>query len=195
MKFKEKRRLPSWLDHFNARDMKVLFRCWAAAWVAALLMFIGPTLHTIGTETFFCCIVLFILPPSGILLIFLLGELTLLIGMAVGWAWGVIVMKIALAARSASETQAQLTALQHQASIQANASGQSIASESQILVSNGFMLDARVTAVFFALICIFIYFMVSRILPWIRPTACFIARESRLNAFRMRFSIGAIANK
>jgi hypothetical protein len=78
---KGKRRLPSWLDHFNSQDLKVLFRCWAATWVAALLMFIGPTLHTIGTETFFTCIVLFILPPSGILLIFILGDLTLLIGM------------------------------------------------------------------------------------------------------------------
>ncbi|KAE8361491.1 hypothetical protein BDV27DRAFT_132999 [Aspergillus caelatus] len=156
---KGKRRLPSWLDHFNAHDLKVLFRCWAATWVAALLMFVGPTLHTIGTETFFACIVLFILPPSGILLIFLLGEFTLLIGMSLAWAWGVIVMKAALAARSPSQTQAQLAALQQQASTQANASGQSIASEAHILVLNGFMLDAPVTAVFFVLICLFIYFM------------------------------------
>lgn len=160
---KRNRRLPSWLDHFNGRDLKVLFRCWAAAWVAALLMFINPTLHTIGTETFFACIVLFILPPSGILLIFLLGELTLLIGMNLAWAWGVIVMKAALAARPASETQARLNALQQQAYIQANASGQSIADEVQVLVSNGFMLDAPVTAVFFTLICLFIYFMVGKI--------------------------------
>lgn len=164
-----KRRLPSWLDHFNAQDLKVWFRCWAATWVAALLMFIGPTLHTIGTETFFTCIVLFILPPSGILLIFLLGEFTLLIGMNLAWAWGVIVMKAALAARSASETQAQLTALQQQAAIQANASGQSIASEMHVLVLNGFMLDARVTAVFFVLICLFIYFMVGKIWSRILP--------------------------
>lgn len=157
---KKKKRLPSWLDHFNARDLKVLFRCWAAVWVAVLLMFIGPTLHTIGTETFFACIVLFILPPSGILLVFFLGELTLLIGMNLAWAWGVIVMKAALAARPASETQAQLNALQQLANIQANATGQSIASEAHVLISDGFMLDARVTAVFFVLICLFIYFMV-----------------------------------
>jgi hypothetical protein len=166
---KGKRRLPSWLDHFNARDLKVLFRCWAAAWVAALLMFIVPTLHTIGTATFFACIVLFILPPSGILLIFILGELTTLIGMSLAWAWGVIVMKAALAARSASETEAQLTKLQQQASIQANASGQSIASETEVLILNGFMLDAAVTAVFFVLICLFLYFMVGKIWSRIRP--------------------------
>lgn len=47
------RKLPPWLDHFNARDLKVLFRCSVAAWVASLLMFIGPSLHAIGTATFF----------------------------------------------------------------------------------------------------------------------------------------------
>lgn len=162
---KGKRRLPSWLDHFNSQDLKVLFRCWAAAWVAALFMFIGPTLHMIGTETFFTCIVLFILPPSGILLIFILGDFTLLIGMSLAWAWGVIVMKAALAARSASETRARINALQQQASIQANATGQSIASETHVLVLNGFMLDTQVTVVFFVMICLFIYLMVSRIWP------------------------------
>lgn len=171
MKFKEKRRLLSWLDHFNARDLKVFFRCWAAAWVAALFMFIGPTLHTIGPETFFTCIVLFILPPSGTLLIFILGELTLLIGMNLAWAWGVIVMKAALAARSASETQAQLIALQQQALTLANASGQSIASEAHVLVLNGFMLDAPVTAVIFVLICLFIYLVVGKKWSRIRPIA------------------------
>jgi hypothetical protein len=159
---KTKRRLPSWLNHFHTRDLKVAFRCWAAAWAATLLIFIGPTLRAIGTETFFASIVLFILPPSGILLIFLLGEFTLLIGMCLAWAWGVIVMKAALAARPASETQAQFNALQQQAYINANASGQSVASEANLLVVDGFMLDARVTAVFFVLICLFIYFMVSK---------------------------------
>lgn len=47
------RRIPAWLDHFNARDLKVLFRCSVAAWVASLLIVIGPSLETIGTATFF----------------------------------------------------------------------------------------------------------------------------------------------
>lgn len=46
-------KLPGWLDHFNARDLKILFRCTTAAWVASLLIFIGPSLRTIGTATFF----------------------------------------------------------------------------------------------------------------------------------------------
>lgn len=50
---KPRRKLPGWLDHFNARDLKVLFRCSVAAWVASLLIFINPSLHQIGTATFF----------------------------------------------------------------------------------------------------------------------------------------------
>lgn len=46
-------KLPAWLDHFNARDLQTLFRCSVAVWVASLLMFIGPSLATIGTATFF----------------------------------------------------------------------------------------------------------------------------------------------
>lgn len=48
-----RRKLPGWLDHFNARDLKILFRCTVAAWVASLLIFINPALQTIGTATFF----------------------------------------------------------------------------------------------------------------------------------------------
>lgn len=50
---KTRRKLPGWLDHFNARDLKVLFRCTVAVWVASLLIVIGPSLQTIGTATFF----------------------------------------------------------------------------------------------------------------------------------------------
>jgi len=46
-------KLPPWLDHFNARDLKTLFRCSVAAWVATLLIFIGPSLAVIGQATFF----------------------------------------------------------------------------------------------------------------------------------------------
>jgi hypothetical protein len=85
---KSSRRLPSWLDHFNARDLKVFFRCWVAAWVAVLLIFIGPTLRTIGTDTFFATVVILFVPPSGIFFIFILVALTILIGMGLAWGWG-----------------------------------------------------------------------------------------------------------
>lgn len=46
-------KIPGWLDHFNARDLQALFRCSVAAWVATLLIFIEPSLVSIGTATFF----------------------------------------------------------------------------------------------------------------------------------------------
>ncbi|CAG8947604.1 unnamed protein product [Penicillium salamii] len=156
------RKLPGWLDHFNARDLKVLFRCSLAAWVASLLIFITPSLTTIGTATFFATLVLFMVPPTGIVFIFLLGSLTLILGMALGWAWGVIAMKAAQAARPAIETQARLQALGQTAYTTANATGQSVAAVQQELVYSGWMLDARVTAVYYCLICLFIY-MLSRL--------------------------------
>ncbi|KGO77978.1 Brefeldin A sensitivity protein-related, domain of unknown function DUF2421 [Penicillium italicum] len=153
------RKLPGWLDHFNARDLKVLFRCSLAAWVASLLIFITPSLTVIGTATFFATLVLFMVPPTGIVFIFLLGTLTLVLGMALGWAWGVIVMRAAMAARPAAETQAKLQALGQAAYSQANSTGQPVAAVQQELVYSGWMLDARVTAVHYCLICLFIYLL------------------------------------
>lgn len=99
-------------------------------------------------------------PPSGILSIYILGTLTLLIGMGLAWAWGVITMKAALAARSQPETLARLQALGQEAARQANATGQSVTSVQQQLVYEGFMLDARVSVAYFVMTCVFIYFLV-----------------------------------
>ena len=152
-------KLPGWLDHFNARDLKVLFRCWAAAWVASLLIFIGPALHKIGIATFFGALVLYIVPPAGILFVYLLAALSLLFGMCLAWAWGLLTMKAALAARPDAQTKAMVQALQQQAVAIGNQTGTSPAAEAKVLVYDGFMLDARVTVVFYVMICVFIYFM------------------------------------
>jgi hypothetical protein len=110
------------------------------------------------------------LPPSGIVFIFVLAALTLLLGMALAWAWGAIVVKAALAARSKLETQARLQALGQQAVSQANLTGQSVASAQRELIYNGFMLDTGETVAYFALICLFIYFMVTIIIAL--PLSC-----------------------
>ncbi|KAE8381563.1 hypothetical protein BDV26DRAFT_278752 [Aspergillus bertholletiae] len=151
--------LPGWLDHFNARDLKVFVRCWAAAWVASILMFIGPALHKIGIATFFGALLLYIAPPAGILWVYLLAALSLLFGMCLAWAWGLLTMKAALAARPDAQTQAMLQALQQQAVTISNQTGTDPATEAKILVYNGFMLDARVTVVFYVMTCAFVYFM------------------------------------
>lgn len=101
-------------------------------------------------------------PPTGIVFIFILGALTLIIGMALGWAWGVIAMKAAMAARPAAETQARIQALGQSAYSQANSTGKPIQLIEQELVYSGWMLDARVTAVYFCLICLMIYLLVSK---------------------------------
>ncbi|EAU35537.1 conserved hypothetical protein [Aspergillus terreus NIH2624] len=155
----KKHRLPAFLDHFNARDLKVFFRCWVALWVASLLMFISPTLQNIGTATFFAALVLVMLPPSGIVFIYVLGALSLFIGIFLAWAWGVIVMKAAQAARPAADTQARLASLQQTAAAQANSTGVPVASIAQKMVYDGYMLDARVTSVTYCLLCLFIYLM------------------------------------
>lgn len=100
------------------------------------------------------------IPPSGVVFIFFLGTLTLLIGVALAWAWGVIVMKAALAARPQAETQAKLQSLQQAITAQVRATGQDPAVVQRELLFSGFMLDARVTAVYFCLICLFIYLLV-----------------------------------
>lgn len=69
-------------------------------------------------------------------------------------------MKAAYAARPAADTQARLASLQQTAVAQANTTGSPTASVAQQLIYDGYMLDTRVTAITFCLICTFIYFMV-----------------------------------
>ncbi|KAM4063648.1 protein (fungal and plant) [Hirsutella rhossiliensis] len=149
--------LPAWLDHFNSHDLKIVFRCWAATWVASILIFLGPTLRSIGVATFFGAIILYIVPPASILFLYLLAAFSALFGMCLAWAWGLVAMKAALDARPASETQARLQALQQQAAQTAQRSGESVAWEAQKLVHDGFMLDARITVVFYVFCCVFVY--------------------------------------
>ncbi|KAH7184651.1 uncharacterized protein B0J16DRAFT_340278 [Fusarium flagelliforme] len=152
-----KRKLPPWLNHFNTHDLKIFLRCWIAIWTMLLLIFIHPALVELGQATFLGAILLFAVPPASIVFIYLLGALSLLLGMCLAWCWGLLTMKAALAARPASQTLALLGELQTQAVQNAKSTGQSPVWEAQILIHNGFMLDARVTAVFMCLGCLFIY--------------------------------------
>ncbi|KAM3431054.1 hypothetical protein MY4824_007348 [Beauveria thailandica] len=150
-------KLPALLDHFNKRDLKVVFRCWIATWVATLLIFIQPSLDQIGIATFFAALTLYIAPPATILLPYLLSAFSALLGMCLAWLWGLLTMKAALAARPASDTSTRLAALEQAAVQRARESGTDAADEATLLVLDGFMLDARVTAVYYVMICVFIY--------------------------------------
>jgi hypothetical protein len=76
--------VPEWLNHFNAMDLKTLFKCSVAVWIATLLLLINPTLVAYGQSTFFGCVVPFILPWKGIVFIHVMGGLTIGVGMAMG---------------------------------------------------------------------------------------------------------------
>lgn len=106
-------------------------------------------------------LVLFIVPPSGIVFVFILATVTLLLGITTAWAWGVIVMKAALAARPKSQTQARLQAMQQAIQARVQATGASAAAVQQEMIFDGFMLDARVSVIYFVLMCLFIYLLVS----------------------------------
>ncbi|EXJ79388.1 hypothetical protein A1O3_08890 [Capronia epimyces CBS 606.96] len=156
---KAKAKLPPILDHFNAKDLKELFKSSVAVWILTLFIVINPTLRAEGQALFFGSIVLFIAPPSGIVLLQVMIGATILLGMALGWCWGLITMKAALAARSQAETNVRLGQLQQEATRNATNVAQLTGQTSyaQILIYDGFMLDARVTAVYFCMICLFIY--------------------------------------
>lgn len=152
--------LPFWLDHFNKHDLKTLFRCVVAVWVAMLLIFIHPSLEDFGQATFFAALVLYASPPSSVLALYVLMSFSLLLGMCLAWAWGLLVMKIAQSTRPDSETRAKVQALQQEAAARAGgavATQPAIMTEAQKLVRDGFLLDTRITITFFALSCLFIY--------------------------------------
>lgn len=154
---KPKRQLPGWLDHFNAHDLKIIFRCWVATWAATLLIFIHPVLNELGQATFMAALVTYIAPPANILFVYLLAAFSLLLGMCLAWVWGLLTMKAAFAVRSAAEFQTRIQALQQQAASTAQQSGETVAWEAEKLVHDGFLLDTRVTVIFYVMCCIFIY--------------------------------------
>lgn len=162
-----KKKLPDWPDHYNAIDLKILFKCSAAVWINTLLIFIKPTLRAIGQATFFGCIVLFIASPSGVVFVQFLPGVTVIVGLALGWAWRFIVMKAPLSTRLGTDILARYAQLQSIAQSTTNvdpAFGQS--TFQQIQIFEGFMLDTRVALTYFSMIGIFVYLVVSHaILP------------------------------
>ncbi|TQV99644.1 hypothetical protein V2A60_005100 [Cordyceps javanica] len=154
------RSLPQWLDHFNRRDLTTTLRCTIAVWVASLLMIINPSLARFGQSTFLASIVIYIIPPAGNLIVAVVGYLSLLLGMCLAWAWGLATMRAAQAVRSPAELNARLQAFQQQVGATAQATGNNnTAAIATVLVHDGFMLDTRVTVVYFVMGCVFVYFV------------------------------------
>lgn len=52
-KQRKRKKLPSWLDHFNGPDLKALFKSSVAVWIGTILIFIDPVLNSYGQALFF----------------------------------------------------------------------------------------------------------------------------------------------
>ena len=83
----------------------------------------------------------------------------MLIGMCLAWAWGLVTMKAAFAARPQDELNLKLQDLGKMASSIANSTGVAVPLVQRKLILDGFLLDTRVTVVFFAMGNLFIYFL------------------------------------
>jgi hypothetical protein len=88
--------------------------------------------------------------------------MTIMFGLLLGWLWGVITSKAALATRPQADLIARYQQLQQ--SMPRNttnidqASGQ--AKFAQIAILDGFMLDTRVTVTYYCMMGLFVYLLV-----------------------------------
>jgi hypothetical protein len=126
--------------------------------------------------------VLFISPSSGIVFVQLLAGTTLLIGMLLGWAWGVITMKAALATRSQAETNARLQQLKQAGSQNTTNTEQASGQDAYIatLIFDGFMLDTRISVTYFCMLCLFIYLVVGCLWPHVLSGNLPLTPDNRL---------------
>ncbi|KAI9038189.1 uncharacterized protein KD926_011231 [Aspergillus affinis] len=152
---KQEKAMPSFLDHFGTRDLKVFFRCWVAAWTSRLLMFINPTLDI--WHRYF--LRMLIIPPSGVVMVQTLGAVSLFLRICLAWGWGVIAMKASHAVRLAAETAAKAASLQEAVAQSAKAEGLSGTEAAKHVIFSGHMLDTRVVTINSCMLCVFIYLM------------------------------------
>ena len=101
--------------------------------------------------------VCFFLPPAGIVFIYLLAAATMLIGMCLAWAWGLLTMKIAVLVRDDDLYNSRMQSLQQQAMSQNTTAPALYISNA---VYTGALLDTNVTVVYFCMGLFFIYIMV-----------------------------------
>lgn len=109
------------------------------------------TLTTMGQAGFFAALVSVMLPPSLALPVWTIAATTLLVGMCLGWAWGIAAMASANNVRSS----ARLLAAQQEMI----ANGVTNYIDQQIWIFHGHFLDPRSSAVYGAFLFIGAYFM------------------------------------
>jgi hypothetical protein len=102
------------------------------------------------------------MPPSGVVFIHFMAGLMICVGLAMGWAWGAITMKAALATRPQADLQQRYAELQQSAPQNTTNVGQASGQTTyqQIAIYQGFMLDTRVSVTYFCMMGLFVYLMV-----------------------------------
>ncbi|KAL1742634.1 hypothetical protein HDZ31DRAFT_42783 [Schizophyllum fasciatum] len=128
----------------NRRTLKTWARCTLVLFAALVLLVDQDTLATMGQAGFFAALVCVMLPPNLALPLWTIAAATLLIGMCLGWAWGIAAMASANNVRSTS----RLLAAQ-----------QEMIQKCQIWIFHGHFLDPRSSAVYGAFLFIGAYFM------------------------------------
>ncbi|KAF5376953.1 hypothetical protein D9615_007250 [Tricholomella constricta] len=127
----------------SRRTLKTWIRCCIALAATLVLMVANKTLTNMGQAAFFAAIVAVMLPPSIALSLFILGIVTLLLGMLIGWAWGNAAMAAGLAVRN----QARLAQQQQQAQASL-VEGIPRAIQYQKFIFQGMFLDPGTSAVY-----------------------------------------------
>lgn len=102
------------------------------------------------------------MPPSGVVFIHFMAGLMICVGLAMGWAWGAITMKAALATRPQADLMQRYAEMQQSAPQNTTNVGQASGQTTyqQIAIYQGFMLDTRVSVTYFCMMGLFVYFMV-----------------------------------
>ncbi|KDQ30176.1 hypothetical protein PLEOSDRAFT_1111192 [Pleurotus ostreatus PC15] len=148
--------LPSWLlvALKSRRKWKTFIRCTLVLVATLVLLVDDATLQSMGQAGFFAAILAIMLPPSMPLTLFILANMTLVIGMLLGWACGAAAMAAALKARSQTLLIAQLQSAQ--ALLDPNMPA---ALQFERLMFNGHFLDTRSSVVDGAFIFVGSFFL------------------------------------
>ncbi|KAL4265718.1 ER transporter 6TM N-terminal domain-containing protein [Pleurotus pulmonarius] len=148
--------LPPWLllALKSRRKWKTFIRCTLVLVATLVLLVDDATLQSMGQAGFFAAILAIMLPPSMPLTLFILANMTLVIGMLLGWACGAAAMAAALKARSQTLLSAQLQSAQ--ASLDPNMPA---AMQFQRLMFNGHFLDTRSSVVYGVFIFVGSFFL------------------------------------
>ncbi|KAJ9117013.1 hypothetical protein QFC22_004671 [Naganishia vaughanmartiniae] len=150
-------KLPTWLTTAakDPRKWKTFIRCMVCLFANLVLLVCQPSLESAGQAGFFGLIVACIAPPYVPLSVFLFLMLTIIMGMCIGWAWGVAAMAAALQARSKTLLASQYTRAQSSLS----PSGANPDAQFQVFIFKGEFLDPRSTVVFGIFFFVGTYFM------------------------------------